>query len=86
MSMCKDRDNETRSSCEGFVYSECRRQVKKIKNVVKNVKIMEFHDYIWNHHEKCIQISTNMPGIGLVNREIAVTISEMGESKHGFAQ
>ena len=19
---------------------------------------------IWNHHEKCIQISTNMPGIG----------------------
>ena len=26
---------------------------------------MEFGDYIWNHHEKCIQISTNMPGIGL---------------------
>ena len=26
---------------------------------------MEFSEYIWNHHEKCIQISTNMPGIGL---------------------
>ena len=26
---------------------------------------MEFGDYVCNHHEKCIQISTNMPGIGL---------------------
>ena len=24
---------------------------------------MEFGDYIWNHHEKCIKISTNMPGV-----------------------
>ena len=32
---------------------------------LKNVKILEFGDYIWNHHEKCIQISTHMPGIGL---------------------
>ena len=31
----------------------------------KNVKILEFGDYIWNHHEKCIEISTNMPGICL---------------------
>ena len=33
----------------------------------KNLKInLEFGDYIWNHHEKCIQIlSTNMPDIGL---------------------
>ena len=30
----------------------------------KNLKILEFSDYIWDHHEKCIQISTNMPGIG----------------------
>ena len=36
----------------------------------RNVKIMEFGDYICNHHEKCIQISTNMPGIGLVICEI----------------
>ena len=35
----------------------------------------------WNHHEKSIQISTNMPGIGSVNREIAVVkLSEMSES------
>ena len=26
---------------------------------------MEFDDCIWIHHKKCIQISTNMPGIGL---------------------
>ena len=31
----------------------------------KNVNILEFGDYIWNHHEKCIVISTNMPGIAL---------------------
>ena len=30
----------------------------------KNVTILEFGDYIWNHHEKCIEISTNKPGIG----------------------
>ena len=33
----------------------------------KNVKIVEFHDYIWNLHEKCIQISTNMATVGLVS-------------------
>ena len=32
---------------------------------------MEFHAHIWNHHEKCIQKSTNMPGIGSIIREIA---------------
>ena len=53
---------------------------------VKNVKIVEFHGHIWNYHEKCIQMSTNMPGIGSGNREIAVKISEMSESKHDFAQ
>ena len=57
--------------------SECRRQVKKLTNLVKKVKIVEFHYHIWNHNEKCIQLSTNMPGIGSVIREIAVNISEM---------
>ena len=37
----------------------------------RNFQIIEFQNYIWNHHGKCIQISTNMPGIGLVVREIA---------------
>ena len=31
----------------------------------KNVEILEFGDYIWTHHEKYFEISTNMPGIGL---------------------
>ena len=41
-----------------------RRQVKKYTHFVKNVKIVEFRDHIWNHHEKCIQMSTKMPSIG----------------------
>ena len=45
---------------------------QQINKFVKNVKIVEFHDHIWNKHKKCIQISTNMPGIGSLIREIAV--------------
>ena len=56
---------------------KCRRQVKNLTNFVKNDKIVEFHDHIWNHHEKCIQRSTNMPGIGSLIREIDITISEI---------
>ena len=35
---------------------------------------MEFHDHIWSHHEKYIEISTNMPDIGSVIHELAVEI------------
>ena len=31
--------------------------------ILKNIKMLVFYDYIWNHYKKCIQISTNMPGI-----------------------
>ena len=31
----------------------------------KMSKILEFGNYIWNNYEKCIQISTNIPSIGL---------------------
>ena len=48
-----------------------RRQVKMFTKVLKNVNILEFGDYIWNHHDKCIQISTNMPGICLEIYEIS---------------
>ena len=37
---------------------------------------MEFHDHIWNHHKKYIQISTNMPGIGLYNLSKNVKLIE----------
>ena len=37
----------------------------------KHVKIQEFGDNFGNHHEKCIQMSTNMPGIGLDICEIS---------------
>ena len=65
---------------------ECRRQVKNVTNYVKNVNIVEFHDHIWNHYEKYIEIGTNMPGIGSIIRELAVKISEIWESKNNFAQ
>ena len=45
---------------------------------------MKFGDYIWNHHVKCIQISTNMPGIGLVTCEIGFEIEEICEKKRNF--
>ena len=65
---------------------QASRRRKKLTHFVTNVKMMEFHYHIWNRHEKCIEISTNMPGIGSVNREIAVRISKMSESKDDFSQ
>ena len=32
-----------------------------------NVNILELNDHIWNHHEKCIQKSINMPSNVLVH-------------------
>ena len=55
---------------------ECRRQVQNFTKLSKNVKTLEFHDHIWIHHEKCIQISTNMPSIGSLIHEINVKIWE----------
>ena len=45
---------------------------------------MEFHEHIWNRHEKCIQISTNMPGIGSLIREIHITIFQKFERIPAF--
>ena len=56
---------------------ECRRQVKKLTKFARNIEIVKSHDHIWNHNEKCIQISTNMPGIGSLIREIDIEISEI---------
>ena len=41
-----------------------------LQKIQKIHNILEFGGYIWNRHEKSIQISTNMPGIGLVSIEI----------------
>ena len=30
----------------------------------KSFNMLEFQEHIWKQHEKCIQISTDMPGIG----------------------
>ena len=50
---------------------------QKLTKFTKSVKIVVFHDHFWNHNEKCIQISTNMPGISSLIHEIADKISEM---------
>ena len=34
-----------------------------------NLGQIEFRYHMWIHHEKCIQMSTNMPGIDLVTPE-----------------
>ena len=40
--------------------------------MIKNVNILEFHDHIWNHYEKYIEISTNISVIGSLICKIAV--------------
>ena len=52
--------------------SVSRRQVQNFTKCLKNVIIFEFHDHIWNHQEKCIQESTNMPGIVSLILEIDI--------------
>ena len=64
---------------------ESRQRVKHNFTIFsKNVNILEMHDHIWNHHEKCIQISTNLMVFGSLIREIDVKMSDIGESKIDF--
>ena len=58
-----------------------RLQIKYDTKCCKNVEIIEFQYNIWNHHGKCIQISTNMPCIGSLIREIKVKIQQFEDSK-----
>ena len=51
------------------------------KNIYTN---SGFGDYIWNHRDKCIQMSTNMSGIRSSIREIDVKISENFRKETGF--
>ena len=53
-----------------------RRQVKHFTKCSKNKRIIEFHEYIWNHVLKCFQISTNMPSIDLVISDAAFKVLE----------
>ena len=53
---------------------ECRRQGKNLNKIVKYFEIVKFHNHIWNHNEKCIQISTNIHSSIC---EIDVEISEI---------
>ena len=55
-----------------------------MSNISQNVNIVEFRYYIWNRHEKCIQISTNMPSIGLVIPEITFEVLEFWKNNTIF--
>ena len=60
---------------------------QRCPKMLKNVSILKFRDHIWNHHEKWIQISTNIPGyICSLIREIHTNIPEIWESKVTFTQ
>ena len=50
---------------------------RQVQGFHQNFIFLEFHDHIWNHHEKYIQKSTNMSGIGSLIREIDVRNSEI---------
>ena len=50
----------------------------------KNLNILEFGDYVWNHYEKCIQTSTNMPSIGLEMCEILRILREKKQILYGW--
>ena len=57
---------------------ECRRQVNNLTHFVKKFNILEFHDHIWNHHEKYIEkVYKHISSISSLIREIAHTTSEM---------
>ena len=47
--------------------------------------MLEFGDDIQIHHEKCIEIYTNMPSIGLEIREIVFYLFLVLESRKVFA-
>ena len=49
---------------------------------MKNSKIIEYRFHIWNQHGKWIQMSTNMPGVGLVNHEIGIKILKTKRISH----
>ena len=50
---------------------------QNVTKFVKNVRIVKLYDQMWNHKEKRIQISTNMPDIGSLIPEIDVDILEI---------
>ena len=48
-----------------------QKYVKTSQNMGKVFNIVEFQYHIWNHREKCTQISINMPSIGSAIHEIS---------------
>ena len=49
--------------------SECFPRGRRVQTTtfVKNVEIVKVHDYIWNHNEKCIKLSTHAYSVVLVD-------------------
>ena len=47
--------------------------LQNVTNLVKIIKILKYRDHIWNHREKYIELSTNIPVHCSSIHEIAVT-------------
>ena len=60
-----------------------RQQVQNFTKIIKSVKIIECHCYVLDHHKKCIEISTNMPTIGLFFRETGLKMWEFLQTNLG---
>ena len=63
--------------CTFYLSRSDQTTAPNVHKYFRNINSLEFHEHNWNHHDKCIQKSTNMPGIGSLIREIEVTISEI---------
>ena len=53
-----------------FLRDVSRRKVHNVRKYSTNVEMIELRYYIWNHRVKYMRMSTNMPGIGSVIREL----------------
>ncbi len=47
-----------------------RRHRHFVQKIVKKLKMVKYHVYIWNHHGNSIKMSTNKPMFGIVVLEI----------------
>ena len=56
----------------------------KMSQNVSKFQNSERRDYIRNQHEKCIQIGTTIPSIGLASQSIGFEIEECCDNKHTF--
>ena len=87
MPLGKMKKNKSANYCRISMLSTCMTwqawadDGSKMTHIFRNSEMIEFHNYICNHHGKCIQISTNMSSISSVIPEIDIKIQIFEECK-----